>query len=206
MIKHEYKKQEKNLYIPKEEPCLLDVPPMLYLTISGKGNPNSQEFSEKISALYSLSYAIKMSYKNNYPIDGYYEYTVYPLEGLWDLSEVGRKKDILDKDELIYTIMIRQPQFVTKEIFIDLRKKTIAKKDIPYLSDVKLESIHDGKSVQIMHIGSFDDEPRSFNKMKDFLQKHNLKQRSLIHREIYLSNFQKVEKDKLKTVLRYFIE
>jgi hypothetical protein len=206
MIKHEYKKQEKNLYFPKEEPSLIDVPSMNYLSISGKGNPNSQEFSEKISALYSLSYAIKMSYKNNYPIDGYYEYTVYPLEGVWDLSEDGREKTVLDKNELIYTIMIRQPEFVTEKIFTDLQKKTILKKNIPYLSEVKLEEVHDGKSIQIMHVGSFDDEPRSFQKMKDYLLKNNLKQRSLVHREIYLSNFLKVEKDKLKTVLRYFIE
>ncbi|PKK98777.1 MAG: hypothetical protein CVV57_06150 [Tenericutes bacterium HGW-Tenericutes-2] len=205
-MKHEYKKHEKNVYFPKEEPVIIDVPMMKYLTISGKGNPNSQEFSEKISALYSLSYAIKMSYKNNYPIDGYYEYTVYPLEGVWDLSDNGREKAYLDKNELIYTIMIRQPEFVTHEIFNDLQKKTILKKNIPYLTDVKLESIQDGKSIQIMHIGSFDDEPRSFQKMKDYLEKHNLKQRTLTHREIYLSNFQKVVKDKLKTVLRYFIE
>ena len=206
MIKHEYKKQEKEIYLPKETPMQVDIPSYKYLSITGKGNPNQEEFSLKISALYSLSYAIKMSPKNEYIINGYYDYTVYPLEGIWDLSEAGRHKDSLDKNDLIYKLMIRQPDFVTNTIFNDLLQKTIKKKNIPFLTDVILESITDGKSVQVMHVGSFDDEPRSFQKMKDYIEKNHLKQRTFVHREIYLSNFQKVEKDKLKTVLRYFIE
>ncbi|MDO9628545.1 MAG: GyrI-like domain-containing protein [Acholeplasmataceae bacterium] len=206
MMKHEYKKHEKNIYVPTSEPTITDIPAYQYLTITGLGNPNSEEFRAKISALYSLSYAIKMSPKNGHLISGYYEYTVYPLEGIWDLTEEGKAKNLLDKNELVYKIMIRQPDFVTEDVFKNILQKLVEKKNIPFLSDIKFEVIQDGNSIQIMHIGSFDDEPKSFLKMKDYLEKHNLKQRSLVHREIYLSNFQKTKPEDLKTVLRYFIE
>ena len=84
--------------------------------ISGKGNPNDEEFSEKVAVLYSMAYAVRMMPKQGYTPDGYFEYTVYPLEGIWDLTEEGRKSSAINKDELIYTIMIRQPEFVTQDV------------------------------------------------------------------------------------------
>src|SRR5471030_3111035 len=115
-MKFEWKKQEKNLYLPKEKPDLITVPQQKFFMISGKGNPNNEEFSEKIGILYSLAYAVRMMPKQGYTPDGYYEYTVYPLEGIWGLTEEGIQSDTLNKNELLYTIMIRQPDFVTQEV------------------------------------------------------------------------------------------
>ena len=115
-MKHEWRKQEKKLYVPKQSPELITVPEQKFFMISGKGNPNSEEFLKRIEVLYSLAYSIRMMPKQGYTPEGYFEYTVYPLEGLWDLTEEGRRLDILNKDELLYTIMIRQPDFVTKGI------------------------------------------------------------------------------------------
>ncbi|MDQ7861101.1 hypothetical protein RCO48_08820 [Peribacillus frigoritolerans] len=96
--------------------------------IKGKGNPNEHEFAEKIGVLYSLAYAVRMMPKQGYTPAGYFEYTVYPLEGIWDLTEEGKKLDTLNKDELLYTIMIRQPDFVTKQI-VDRAFEHVEKKE-----------------------------------------------------------------------------
>ena len=106
MTKYEWRKQEKDLYFPKIKPELVKVPPMKFFLISGRGDPNKEEFAEKVGVLYSLAYAVRMMPKTGYTPEGYYEYTVYPLEGLWDLTEEGRQAETLDKDELVYTIMI----------------------------------------------------------------------------------------------------
>ncbi|MDD2376681.1 MAG: GyrI-like domain-containing protein [Clostridia bacterium] len=202
-MKFEWKKQEKQLYLPKNEPTVVLVPKQKFFTISGTGNPNSIDFAERIGILYSLAYAVKMMPKQGYTPDGYFDYTVYPLEGLWDLTEKGRQSSEFSKDELVYTIMIRQPDFVTEEIATmasDIVKK---KKPHPLLSNVKFETIEDGLAVQILHNGSYDDEPLSFQKMKDFINENNLTIKTLRHREIYISDACKTELSKLKTVLRY---
>lgn len=205
-MKHEWRKHEKNLYIPKQIPELVKIPEQKFLMIDGKGNPNNEDFSERIEVLYSLAYAIRMMPRQGYTPEGYFEYTVYPLEGLWDLTEEGRKLDILDKDELLYTIMIRQPDFVTKGVvdkaFEDVRRK----KSHPLLDEVKFDTIEDGLSVQILHVGSYDNEAESFQIMKEFIVNNDLEIISLKHREIYLSDARRVESAKLKTVLRYTVK
>jgi len=204
-MKYEWRKQEKNLYFPKEKPQLITIPPMKFFMISGQGDPNNEEFSEKVGVLYSLAYAVRMMPKTGYTPEGYFEYTVYPLEGLWDLTEEGRKAEKLDKDQLLYTIMIRQPDFVTQEV-VDLAFENVRKKkNHPLLDSVTFETMEDGLSVQMMHIGPFDDEPRTFKQMKDFISENNLQMRTLKHREIYLSDLRRTEKNKLKTVLRYLV-
>jgi len=202
-MKYEWKKQEKDLYLPKEEPVLITVPQQKFFMISGKGNPNDEEFSEKVGVLYSLAYAVKMMPKQGYTPEGYFEYTVYPLEGIWDLTEEGRKSSTLNKDELLYTIMIRQPDFVTQEGADKAFETARKKKPHPFLDDVTFGVMEDGLSVQIMHVGPYDDEPRSFEKMKRFIQENNLEITTLAHREIYISDPRKTEGSKLKTVLRY---
>lgn len=204
-MKFEWKRQEKNLYLPKEKPELITVPKQNFFMISGKGNPNGEEFSEKIGVLYSLSYAVRMMPKQGYTPDGYYEYTVYPLEGIWDLTETGKQSDTLNKNELLYTIMIRQPDFVTQEIAHKAFENVRKKKNHPLLDDVTFETMEDGLSVQMMHIGSYDDEPQSFEQMKKFIKENNLQITTLRHREIYISDTRKTEKSKLKTVLRYIV-
>lgn len=205
-MKHEWRKHEKELYIPKEKPELVDVPPMNFITISGKGDPNQQDFADRIGALYPIAYAIRMMPRNGFTPEGYFEYTVYPLEGVWDLTEEGRKKETVVKDDLVYTIMIRQPDFVTREVFeraVEIAKK---KKNNPLFDEVRFETIKDGLSVQMMHVGPFDEEHRTFEKMKEYMSENNLKLKTLVHREIYISDIRKTEQEKLKTVLRYLVE
>ena len=205
-MKHEWRKQEKNLYIPKQKPEIIKVPEQKFLMIDGKGNPNDEDFSERIGALYSLAYAIRMMPKQGYIPEGYFEYTVYPLEGVWDLTVEGRKSDVLDKNELLYTIMIRQPDFVTKEIFHKAFENIKKKKPNPLLDEVRFETFDEGLCVQILHLGSYDSEVESFKIMKDFIDNNNLEIVTLKHREIYLSDARRVEPEKFKTVLRYRVK
>lgn len=204
-MKHEWRKNEKELYIPKDKPQLITIPKQKFFAIKGKGNPNNADFVNRIGVLYSLAYAVRMMPKNGFIPDGYFEYTVYPLEGIWDLTEKGRNSENLDKDELIYTIMIRQPDFVTNEVVEKAFEIANKKKPHQLLKEVYFDEIEDGLSAQIMHTGSYDDEPKSFEKMMNFINENGYKRKSMIHREIYLSDTRKTEKDKLKTVLRYMI-
>ncbi len=207
-MKHEWRKKEKQLYIPKTKPELIEIPEFKYFTIKGEGNPNSEEFPEFIGVLYSLSYAVKMSPKKGMQPDGYFDYTVYPLEGIWDLNEKGRRNssEIINKDDLVFHLMIRQPDFVEAEYAEKMIALTKEKKPHPLLEKVEFETISEGLSVQMMHLGSFDTEPDSFRKMEEFATLNNLKRISKVHKEIYLSDPRKVSEDKLKTVLRFKVE
>jgi hypothetical protein len=205
-MKYEWRKSEKQLYLPKEVPTLIQVPRHKFFMIKGKGNPNNEDFVERIGVLYTMAYAVRMMPKNGFTPDGYFEYTVYPLEGLWDLTEEGRKLKAFSKDELLYTIMIRQPDFVNEDVVEKAFEIARKKKPHPLLDEIIFDDIEDGLSVQMLHKGSYDDEPETFAKMKEFIDKSNLEIKSMIHREIYLNDARKVEKDKLKTVLRYMVK
>jgi hypothetical protein len=176
-MKFEWKKIEKEVYLPKEKPMLIEIPKYKFIMIKGFGNPNNEDFSKRVEALYSLAYTIKMMPKKGINIDGYFDYTVYPLEGIWDLSEEGRKQEKLNKDELVYTIMIRQPDFVTQEVFD--KAKELARKKSDLVEEVIFDTIEDGLSVQMLHVGSYDDEPRTFDIMKQFIKDNNLELRQL---------------------------
>jgi hypothetical protein len=206
-MKHEWKKAEKGLYLPKQKPELIKVPPLKFFSIKGQGDPNEELFAETIGILYSLAYAVKMSPKNGFAPGDYFEYSVYPLEGIWDLTEEAKKKQTvkLDKSSLIYNLMIRQPDFVTADYASEIIERTKKKKPHPLLENAVFEIIEDNYCVQMMHIGSYDDEPASFTRMEEFCKENNLKRLSKQHREIYLSDFRKVSPDKLKTVLRFQI-
>ncbi|MBC1210375.1 hypothetical protein HB815_05445 [Listeria booriae] len=202
-MKYEWRKQDKSIYLPKQKPEIIDIPAMKYFTISGKGNPNSPAFSELIKTLYAASYAVKMMPKKVAAPEGYYDYTVFPLEGFWTL-EPG--SETLDKDQLIFKIMIRQPDFITPEL-LDYAKETIIKKVSPENRELlKLEEITEGLNLQMLHIGSFDVEPATFAQMEDFCEQNNIIRLSKSHKEIYLSDINKVAPDKLKTTLRFEIK
>lgn len=204
-MKYEWRKKEKEYYIPKEKPQLVEIPEFKYFTLKGQGNPNTEAFKECIGVLYSLSYAIRMMPKNGITPDGYFEYTVYPLEGIWDLTEEGRLEETLNKDELVYKLMIRQPDFVTEEVVKTAMEIVKKKKPHPLLEKVEFELIKEGLCVQMLHVGPYDDEPRTFSVMKEFCVENNLEIKTLAHKEIYLSDFRKTEASKLKTVLRYLV-
>ncbi len=204
-IKYEWRKKEKEYYLPKSKPEVVNIKEFKFIQLKGEGNPNNEEFSKAVGVLYSLAYTIKMMPRNGVNIEGYYDYVVYPLEGLWDLKEESRGNEILDKDKLVYTIMIRQPGFVTEEVFNKAMEIVKKKKPHSLLDNVKFESIEEGKCVQMMHIGSFDEEDKTFEVMKNYCNENNLEIKSKVHREIYISDFRKTAKDKLKTVLRYMV-
>lgn len=205
-MKHEWRKHEKELYVPKKnKPVILEVPPMNYLTLKGVGNPNSEAFTERIGALYSIAYGIRMLPKKGITPEGYQEYTVYPLEGFWSLTEAGQAQAILNKDELTYHIMIRQPEFVTAELVADIIEQTKVKKPNPYLDDVLFETIEEGLSVQQLHLGPYDTEPETIAQMEAFIEQEGYRRLSKNHKEIYLSA-QNVPPEKMKTVLRFKVE
>ncbi len=205
-MKHEYRKHEKELYGTKTTPVLLEVGAQRYLCVKGEGNPNTAAFRERVEVLYSLAYAIRMMPKTGFTPPGYFEYTVYPLEGLWDLNEIGRQSQEFDKNHLVYTLMIRQPNFVDDAIITRAFAHVRKKKPQPLLDDVFISDSSDGLVVQLLHLGSYDDEPASFAKMKAFIAENNLEIKSLVHREIYLSDPRKTAPEKLKTLLRYCVE
>ncbi len=209
-MKYEWKKKEKELYLSKATPCIIEVPKQRFFMISGKGNPNELDFSERVGVLYSLSYAVRMMPKSGYTPKGYYEYTVYPLEGLWDMTEEGKEQNVLEKNELLYTIMIRQPEFVTDEVFERALEAVRKKKPHPFLEEVLFGEVEDGLSVQMMHTGPYDDEPESFALMKSFIKENGFEISTLVHREIYIKpkkeECSKEELRKIKTVLRYRVK
>jgi hypothetical protein len=206
-MKTDWRKSDKQIYLPLTKPELRKIPPFKFFSIYGQGDPNEKQFQENIGILYALSYAIKMSPRNNFAPKNYQEYTVFPLEGIWDLSEEGRRtgSDTIDKSQLIYNLMIRQPDFVDESFALEAIERTKKKKYHPLLERVKFEVIEDNNSIQMMHIGSYDTETESFKKMEDFCLQNGYARESKKHREIYISDFRKVAPDKLKTVLRFKI-
>ena len=190
-MKYEWKKHEKELYLPKSKPQIITVLKQKFLAIKGKGNPNEIDFAERVGVLYSLAYAVRMMPKSGFTPEGYFEYTVYPLEGVWDCENVT------DKSSYFYTIMIRQPDFVTDEIVAKVIESTNKKKPHPLLSEAFFCEMEDGLSVQMLHVGDYDNEPLSFAEMKKFMENNGLVRSTDQHREIYLSDARKIEKGKL---------
>lgn len=207
-MKREWKKDEKQFYLPKDKPEVVEVPRFGFFVVRGKGNPNDAFFAEYIGVLYALSYAVKMSPKQAFAPDNYFEYSIYPLEGVWDLDEKARGNHggTLDKNALVFDLMIRQPDFVTEEFAKEAIERTKRKKPHELLDKVTFERIEDGKCIQRLHLGSYDDESASFKEMEEFAVAQDLRRRYLTHREIYLTDARKTEPARLKTVLRFQVE
>lgn len=199
----DYKKTEKDLYQPKTVPSVIDVPGMTFITVDGRGDPNtSAEYAAAVELLYGLSYAIKMGNKS------VLEYVVPPLEGFWSVAGdfKGGGTAIIDKGKFVWTMLIRQPDFVTADVF-EAAKATFAKKK-PSLdtSRARLKTIAEGLCVQVMHIGSYDGEPATVTALDGFAIKNGYAidiGDTRRHHEIYLSDPRKVAPEKLKTVLRH---
>lgn len=212
MEKLDYKKEYKDLYLPKTKPMLIDVPNMKFIIVQGKGNPNqieNGEYQEAISLLYSLSFTIKMSKMGENKIDGYFEYVVPPLEGFW-WNEGKTNVDYNHKEKFEWISMIRQPEFVTEDVFKWACMEAKDKKGID-TSKAKFIEFKEGLCVQIMHKGSYDDEPKTIKEIEEYIQNNNLKndigsilENGIIrrHHEIYLSDPRKSKVENLKTVIR----
>lgn len=207
-MKHEWRKKEKVIYMPKNKPEFISIPEFSYFTIEGEGNPNHEAFSEYITVLYSLSYAVKMSYKRGIQPIGYFDYTVYPLEGIWDINDNAKKNftGTIDKNDLIFKLMIRQPSFVNLDFAKTIISQTKENKPHKLLDSVIFETINEGNCIQMLHIGSYDNEIESFEIMENFTSSKGLKRLSKTHKEIYLTDARKTAPEKLKTVLRFQVD
>ena len=208
-MKYESRKNEKEQYMVKKKPSLFQVPKQNYITISGEGDPNKPDFAKHIGALYPIAYPIKFNFKFSFKSDpdkespdGYDDFRVFPLEGVWS----SHSSDPTQKDKFIYTIMIRQPYFVTEEMFSQAQNAAIEKEDNELIEQVKFQTIEDGLCAHIMHVGPFDDEPATFEKLHAFIDEQGLKRKGYDHREIYISDFRRTKPENLKTILRVQVE
>jgi|LGOV01.1.fsa_nt_gb hypothetical protein len=208
-MKYEWRKNDKSLYLPKTKPEITNVESYTYISISGNGNPGSDDFTKDIEALYATAYTIKMAPKKGYEIDGYYDYVVFPLEGIWSLDDKGKEmyrsgtpiKEL--KDHFTYDLMIRQPEFLTRKWFDEFRELASQKKKNPHILNIEY-FISEKKNVcQCMHLGSYDNEPETFKLMQEYTDDNGYLRESKIHTEIYLSDARKTEEGKLKTTLRF---
>ena len=205
----DFKKEYKEYYLPKNKPSIVDVPKMNYIAVRGKGNPNEEngDYQNTLGLLYGVAYTIKMSYKGNHKIDGFFEYVVPPLEGFW--WQDG--KDGIDydhKEALNFISIIRLPDFVTKATF-DWAIEEATKKKKQDFSRVEFLTYGEGLCVQCMHIGSYDDEPATVELMHKFAEDNGYKldiTDTRYHHEIYLSDPRKCDVSKLKTVIRHPIK
>lgn len=202
--KLDYKKEYRDLYMPKSKPSLIEVPAMNFIMIDGKGDPNGEEYQKAVSALYALTFTIKMSKMNGNQPEGYFEYVVPPLEGLWWCS--GGEFDFNKRDNWLWTSMIRQPEFVTEDVFKWALSECSRKKPDIDVSGARFESFSEGLCVQLMHNGPYADEPESMEKINSFINENgfidevgNIRK----HHEIYLSDPRRTAPEKLKTVLRH---
>lgn len=209
-MKYDWKKQEKHLYGTKKQPEIVTVPPQKFLTIKGEGNPNNSDFSDRVGVLYPVAWSIKMGFKKFYKAHlelqedfEYSEFAIFPLEGIWSTKNTA---DITDKESFEYKIMLRQPDWITQEMFESSVAAVAKKEPNALLQELKLETIEDGKCVQVLHQGSFDDEPASFRKMDQFVEDNGLKRSSFEHREIYLNDARKTVPEKRQTLLRYQVK
>ena len=205
----DYKKEYKEFYMPKNKPSIVNIPKMNYIAVRGKGNPNGEngEYSKSIELLYSIAYTIKMSYKGDYKIDGFFEYVVPPLEGFWWIDGL-KGMDYSRKDELNFISLIRLPDFVTEKDFNWAINEATRKKKTDY-SKVEFFTYEEGLCVQCMHLGSYDDEPATTILMEDYARENGYEINitdTRYHHEIYLSDPRKCETNKLKTVIRHTVK
>ena len=199
MKKINFKKELKHLYnVSPKEVVEVDVPAMNFLMIDGKGDPNTaKEYQDAIEALYPVSYTLKFMIKKG---EKAIDYGVMPLEGLWWVDDMSRFT-IEDKSDWKWTSMIMQPEYVTKDLFQEALKQVEKKKNPPALSKIRFEEYNEGKSAQIMHIGSFAEEGLTAEKIHNFIKEKGYELRGK-HHEIYLSDFRKVAPEKMKTIIR----
>lgn len=199
MDKYDIKKAHKELYSPSSKDfSVVTVPELQYLAIDGHGDPNtSQEYADAIEALYGVAYAVKFDSKKSLERD----FTVGPLEGLWRSEDmtafVRREKAAWD-----WTMMITQPEWVTEAMVKSGIDKVASKKDLSALGRLRLTTLFEGNSVQILHIGSYDDEQPTLERLHNQYMPDNDLTFNGDHHEIYLSDARKTAPAKLKTILR----
>ena len=206
---YDFKKNNKELYLPKDKPVIVNIPKMNYLAVRGQGNPNNQdgEYVKSISLLYAVAYTLRMSYKTDYKIDGFFEYVVPPLEGFWWQDNI-KGVDYSNKDSFKFISLIRLPDFITKKDF-DWAIENATKKKKQDFSKVEFFTYDEGLCVQCMHIGPYDDEPITVEKMHKYLEENGYLldiTDSRYHHEIYISDPRKCDVSNQKIVIRHPIK
>jgi hypothetical protein len=202
----DFKKEYKEFYLPPERPEIVTVPRASYIAVRGSGDPNAPdgEYQRAIGVLYAVAYTLKMSYKTDHRIEGFFEYLVPPLEGFW-WQEGMSGMDYKNKAALQWISVIRLPDFVTKADF-DWAVETASRKKKLDCSKAEFLTVEEGLCVQIMHVGPFDDEPRSVALMDAYLRENGYENdlsAERLHHEIYLSNARKTAPEKWRTVIRH---
>ena len=205
----DYKKEYKEFYMPANKPSIVTVPKMNYIAVRGKGNPNDEsgEYKDSIGLLYAIAFTIKMSYKGSHKIGGYFEYVVPPFEGFW-WQEGSDTIDYANKNGFNFISLIRLPDFVTKADFDWAVREATNKKKADF-SKVEFLTYDEGVCVQCMHVGSYDDEPKTVALMHEYMAVNGYAldiSESRYHHEIYLSDPRKCAVEKLKTVVRHPIK
>ena len=205
----DFKKEYKEFYLPPAKPVVVTVPKANYIAVRGKGNPNEEggAYQQAIGILYAVAYTLKMSYKTDHRIEGFYEYVVPPLEGFWWQEGIDGI-DYSDKSTFCWISVIRLPDFITKADF-DWAVQTASKKKKVDCSKAEFLTIDEGLCVQIMHIGPYDDEPASVALMDRFLEENGYENdlsATRLHHEIYLSDARKIAPENWKTVIRHPIK
>lgn len=202
----DFKKEYKEFYLPKNQPQIIQVPKMNYIAIRGRGDPNLEEgtYQQAIGVLYAVAYTLKMSYKTEHTMEGFFEYVVPPLEGFWwqdDAQEIDYSK----KENFHWISVIRLPDFVAPQD-VAWAVETASKKKKLDCSSVEFLTVEEGLCVQMMHLGSFEEEPASVARMDAYLLEHgyeNDMSDQRLHHEIYLSDARRVAPEKWKTVIRH---
>ena len=201
-----FKKEYKEFYMSKSVPEIVTVPKANYIAVRGMGDPNQEggAYQSAVSILYAVAYTLKMSYKTDYRIEGFFEYVVPPLEGFWWQEGVDGI-DYGDKSTFHWISVIRLPEFVTKKDF-DWAVEEAARKKKLDCSLAEFLTIEEGLCVQIMHIGSFDHEPSTVALMDQYIAENgyaNDMNENRLHHEIYLSDARKAAPEKWKTIIRH---
>jgi len=206
----DFKKEFKKFYRPSEKPEIIEIPKMNFIAVRGKGNPNEKdgEYQKAVEMLYGVAYTLKMSYKTEYKIEGFFEYVVPPLEGLWWQENVKHENYLLNKELFNWISLIRIPDFIKKED-VEWAIKCATEKKKKDFSKVEFFTYDEGLCVQCMHIGPYNDEPITVEAMHEYMIEQGYEldiTDERFHHEVYISDVRKISPEKLKTVLRHPIK
>ena len=202
----DFKKEYRDLYQPKTKPSIIEVPSIRFLAVEGEGDPNEAggAYQHALELLYGVAYTLKMSYKTDRAIEGFYQYVVPPLEGFWWQPDV-EGVDYANKADFHWLSVIRVPEFVSEQDFDWAIEAATAKKKMDF-SPVRLVEVDEGLCVQCMHVGPYDDEPATVAAMHEFAEAQGFApdfSDERRHHEIYLSDPRKADPAKMKTVVRH---
>ncbi|MBE1532734.1 GyrI-like domain-containing protein [Actinomadura algeriensis] len=199
MTRYDVKRELKRCYAPKNAAWeLVDVPAQQFIAVDGRGDPNTSDgYARAVQALYAVAYTIKFASKRDLERD----FVVGPLEGLWwsDRPEVFVARD---KDAWNWRMLISQPDWITEGFIEDAKTAALAKKGLPAIADVRRETLHEGTSAQVLHVGPYDDEGPVLAELHDEYLAANGLRMTGHHHEIYLGDHRRAEPSRWKTVLR----